>query len=772
MVSIIQEEDKPCPDDTGRGGFITFTFRKPVELSLTSLLDIDEGNDTPQLSVYREGGQTSTFETEPTGDNGLYPVAIDASVYTDVTMVDVKYWGSGSINSLVYRYCPETPTPEIKIVKYAGPPGSCSGSGVSSLEDDLYTVPSTSDDWAYCYEISIPTSSGECLYDVQMNDPAPIGGLQTYSVTETSVLMCPGDIIYVSGSTISGSLAPEGSINATVVGTGYYSGQEVTDEDPAAVAIFDDIGMPTASPTATPATPTAKPTATPTAKPTASPTATATASPTATPATPTAKPTASPTAGPTTGPTAGPTPAPVTPAPVTPPHPGTECAGEIVILKNEDKIPLCEDAVVYHSPDGETVDVTITQCWKEDDTISWIQPVYTRNNEVICDNENDRADTVEYGATNSYTLECEGDMSTAILELFVHDGSFNPLNLTEEEDYGSNCKGGGQKNGIASYTLAIPCTYCTPGPTAGPTAGPTTGPTASPTATPTATPASPTAKPTASPTATPAADPTTSPTATPESPTATPASPTATPTASPTATPAADPTTNPTPAETLVASTPKCVPDDTFTTPGSQYCPNDSGVVALHVTGASPLPENVDILWDITGSSNSESSSVSFQVQNPFPATTKLFVNYHEPAGAVGASWAGACDEHDLGPCGGTTSVPITAHCTQGGGNPMTLVHLYFVDTTDSLNDQIFPAPVVIDECCYPGDVAQSGNVALYSFLIRCSCPTSTDEIVRISARVPAGRRRLRSERGDYSFAAEAHNHELDEDAMVAMFYR
>lgn len=240
LVSIIQEEDMSCPDDTSKGGYITFTFRHPVELALTSLLDIDEGGNSPKVFIY-QGSQKDTFDTEPTGNNGLFPLHVDTSVFTDVTMIDVKYWGSGSINSLKYRYCPETPTPKISITKFAGPAGSCNAEGVSSstLEDHLYTVPSNSDNWAYCYEVSVPESSEECLYDVSMNDPAPIGGLQGHSVTQPSDRLCPGETVYISGSSFPGSAAPEGMIDATVTGTGYYSGQTVTHQDAAAVELYE-----------------------------------------------------------------------------------------------------------------------------------------------------------------------------------------------------------------------------------------------------------------------------------------------------------------------------------------------------------------------------------------------------------------------------------------------------------------------------------------------------------------------------------------------------
>ncbi len=235
MVAIIQEEEKACPDDTGKGGYITFTFRESIDLVLTSLLDIDDSS-AAMITLTYNGQNRKTFQTSATGNNGFFPLNINTDLYKNVSMVDVKYKGSGSINSLVYRYCPKTPKPQIQIVKYAGPAGSCSSTDISKLKDDVYTVPSATSSWAYCYVISTPTSSEECLYDVTLSDPAPLGGIGSQIlITKVTDLLCPGETIYISGPNRTGSLAPEGSIDATVVGTGYYSSQQVTDKDPAAV---------------------------------------------------------------------------------------------------------------------------------------------------------------------------------------------------------------------------------------------------------------------------------------------------------------------------------------------------------------------------------------------------------------------------------------------------------------------------------------------------------------------------------------------------------
>jgi hypothetical protein len=209
-----------------------------------------------------------------------------------------------------------------------------------------------------------------------------------------------------------------------------------------------------------------------------------------------------------------------------------------------------------------------------------------------------------------------------------------------------------------------------------------------------------------------------------------------------------------------IALTPGLTPDATFDIPslppaaaeeecmlnpedvvnsGSKYCPTNYGVVAEHVEGTSSSPGDVDILWDISGHTNADgSSSVQFKVQNPFPATTDLFVRYDHPTGEGGLEQA--CEKHVLEPCGGTVAVPITAKCLNGGGNPFTLVQLYFVDTTDSLADQIF-GPVDVHECCHPGDIPAT-TVAHYSFLIPCSCPAGT----------PARRQLLRGMNDNASF--------------------
>ena len=222
-----------------------------------SLIDTDE-NNTPDITVFFDNGKVETFDTAATGDNGFFKREFDTSVYKDVTRIQIEYFGSGSIDSVQYPYCAQAPTPQIAIKKYSGPTGLCSSNGIASMQDDIYTVPSGSASWTYCYEVSIPATSGECLYDVVMNDPAPIGGIGSRNVTLRHVVMCPGEKVYIPGVVKAGSLAPEGSIDATVEGYGYYSGQRVTSRDPAAVRIASPTPVPVA-PSPAPVLPTARP---------------------------------------------------------------------------------------------------------------------------------------------------------------------------------------------------------------------------------------------------------------------------------------------------------------------------------------------------------------------------------------------------------------------------------------------------------------------------------------------------------------------------------
>jgi hypothetical protein len=141
-----------------------------------------------------------------------------------------------------------TYTPLVQVEKYAGPPGACSLNMSGELVADVYTVPNTTAPWAYCYKVSVPSNS-ECLYNMEMSDSAPIGGIGAgYELTTpvakpdyTSLMeaetMCPGDVKYVPGPTIPDLTAPELGYDACVVGTGIMSGKDTSACNPAGVTV-------------------------------------------------------------------------------------------------------------------------------------------------------------------------------------------------------------------------------------------------------------------------------------------------------------------------------------------------------------------------------------------------------------------------------------------------------------------------------------------------------------------------------------------------------
>jgi len=232
LVCIFQENDKKCPDNTVLGGFLTFEFCEPIEfVKLITLFNVKKGPVTPDVKVIFDGGKTIAIDMPDMGGNGVYALPFKTDLYQKVTRVEVRVEGSsGAISSLEYPYCARTPTTTISVKKYAGPPNLCTASGIRSMKDSLYTVPDRAE-WAYCYEIRIPSSSKECLYGITLTDPAPIGGrIGTRNVMAVSETLCStGQAVYIAGPSRSFSQVPEPPVDAVIQeGHGYHSGSLVT----------------------------------------------------------------------------------------------------------------------------------------------------------------------------------------------------------------------------------------------------------------------------------------------------------------------------------------------------------------------------------------------------------------------------------------------------------------------------------------------------------------------------------------------------------------
>lgn len=99
-----------------------------------------------------------------------------------------------------------SPNPVVEIKKNAGPDGACSAEDIMNniTLDDTYTLPSTTTPWQYCYMITVPPTSTECLLEVTMVDPAPgAGGGSRIVVTEGSDQLCPSDVRYIAGPPVT-----------------------------------------------------------------------------------------------------------------------------------------------------------------------------------------------------------------------------------------------------------------------------------------------------------------------------------------------------------------------------------------------------------------------------------------------------------------------------------------------------------------------------------------------------------------------------------------
>jgi len=237
LVCIVQRDPNACPERSGLGARFTFEFREPLEfVKAMTFLDIKGYGPTPDVTVFYDQGKQITIDTPVTGDNSVYTLPFKTSLYKNVTRIDINIEQYGVLSSLEFPSCVKPMKPLISVKKYVGPPDLCTASSVGSMQDDVYTLPITNAMWAYCYVISVPSNSEECLYDVTLTDPAPIGGTNgTQKVTTVGETVCQGQSVYFPGITRSGVVAQEGPFDATVEGYGYYSGTQVINRDPGSV---------------------------------------------------------------------------------------------------------------------------------------------------------------------------------------------------------------------------------------------------------------------------------------------------------------------------------------------------------------------------------------------------------------------------------------------------------------------------------------------------------------------------------------------------------
>jgi hypothetical protein len=110
---------------------------------------------------------------------------------------------------------PPAPVPKLKITKYAAPVGPCANANTAAMFDVLYTLADRADEWQYCYRIEVPSTSEECLGNMELSDAAPsvTGNSVTVPVMPNApdgAVMCPGDVQFIEAEVINGLTEEEG----------------------------------------------------------------------------------------------------------------------------------------------------------------------------------------------------------------------------------------------------------------------------------------------------------------------------------------------------------------------------------------------------------------------------------------------------------------------------------------------------------------------------------------------------------------------------------
>jgi hypothetical protein len=136
---------------------------------------------------------------------------------------------------------------------------------------------------------------------------------------------------------------------------------------------------------------------------------------------------------------------------------GTEAR---VLYESNDEEPLPSGAIVIdeQAADGTAVTFTVTQLWKDDDSISWIAilyPDHTEGNNVC-----PKFEEVGFQDSFQHTATCFDQCASNVhvyIEIYVHDGSFGPKSETYVPE---DCKPSQDTGKKIAYEIFIPCAPC------------------------------------------------------------------------------------------------------------------------------------------------------------------------------------------------------------------------------------------------------------------------------------------------------------------------
>ena len=157
---------------------------------------------------------------------------------------------------------------------------------------------------------------------------------------------------------------------------------------------------------------------------------------------------------PVASPVAAPAATPVATPAASPVASPTSCDDSIKLAVDDDSLPLgTVDPITVDSQGTTSVGVTVTQDWKDDDSISWISLVYSHpDGSIVCEKE----EGVDPDVTRSITAMCENGV--AQIDVYVHDGSFHKKYAASHSNPGY-CDGWlNNDSGIVAYTFVVPCT--------------------------------------------------------------------------------------------------------------------------------------------------------------------------------------------------------------------------------------------------------------------------------------------------------------------------
>jgi len=162
-------------------------------------------------------------------------------------------------------------------------------------------------------------------------------------------------------------------------------------------------------------------------------------------------------------------------------------------------------------------------------------------------------------------------------------------------------------------------------------------------------------------------------------------------------------------------------------TTGTTLCvPNDGVVLVGTKTGSGNfVPDGFtsdDLLHNIVQNGD---MTVSFKVDNPFDFAVDMYVQHHVFAQeSVNGALDAACNKKLAEPACNENADTITAACIEHGGDPFSLVSIFFVSNNSEITGEDSDAEPY--ECCHQEESTKGSDYGIveYTFKVLCACPS------------------------------------------------